>query len=51
MVTVAIRTQSNVQDVFHRLLRSKFGKLWYHMEIAGYDPGKNAYNYLRWFFL
>ena len=23
----------------------------YHMEIAGYDPGKNAYNYLRWFFL
>ena len=21
------------------------------MEIAGYDPGKNAYNYLRWFFL
>ncbi|XP_073244588.1 ubiquitin-related modifier 1-like isoform X1 [Porites lutea] len=20
------------------------------MEIAGYDPGKNAYNYLRWFF-
>ena len=21
------------------------------MEITGYDPGKNPYNYLRWFFL
>ena len=51
MVTVAFRTQSNVQDVFHRLIRSKVGKLCVPHGNCWIRPGKNPYNYLRWFFL